>query len=405
MHRTLSFPRIVVVLFLCSLLGAPVVAQEKSAARPATPKYILFLTADGFRTDYLDWYAPPNLKQLCTEGVRVLHATNVFPTLTAPNMCSLVTGSYPRTTGIAANAQYVKEQDKIVLKNRDNKAETIAETLHKAGWKTAAVNQFMLEKRGTDFYVSTDYDDAAATTVAVLDVLKNKQPRFVGVIYGATDHAGHQHGPRSDEVKKAVLEIDAAIGVLVKGLKDQGIFDETLMVFSSDHGMSAYEAKQPATDAAETLRKAGFRVATSAEQLKPDTQIVVIANGVRVIYFRDVTPEQKEKATQALAAIEGTEVLDRKRLDALGCHDNRSGDLIVSPLPGYVMNGVGRTGGLHGQFTERNPILFFRGPGARKGATVEGAQNIDVVPTLLSIVKVVPAATVDGRVIKGVLAK
>jgi len=48
-------------------------------------------------------YKPPHIKKLITEGVRIDHANNVFPMLTAPNMASLVTGSYPRTTGIAAN--------------------------------------------------------------------------------------------------------------------------------------------------------------------------------------------------------------------------------------------------------------------------------------------------------------
>jgi hypothetical protein len=169
--------------------------------------------------------------------------------------------------------------------------------------------------------------------------------------------------------------------------------------------MSSYAAKQASIEPADALRKAGFRVATSQDQLKADTQIVIIPNGVRAIYFRDLTDAKREKATQVLSAIEEAEVLDRKRLDALGCHDNRSGDVIVSPLPGYVMSGVGRTGVLHGQFTERNPILFFRGPGVKKGGSVEGAQNIDVVPTMLSLVNVAPAATVEGRVIAGALQK
>src|SRR5689334_17722396 len=86
------------------------------------PEYILFLTADGFRTDYLEWYQPSNLLKLVSEGVRVKHAKNVFPTVTAPNMCSLVTGAYPRTTGIAGNSQYVRELDRVVKSPRDNKA-------------------------------------------------------------------------------------------------------------------------------------------------------------------------------------------------------------------------------------------------------------------------------------------
>jgi predicted AlkP superfamily pyrophosphatase or phosphodiesterase len=379
---------------------------EASTNANTRVSHILFLTADGFRTDYIEWYNPPHLKELLSEGVRVLHVTNVFPTVTAPNMCSLVTGAYPRTTSIAANAQYVKELDQIVEKPRDNKAKTIAEMLHEAGWKTAAVNHFMLENRGTDFYVSAGYDESEKTTDAVLDLLNNKDARFVGAIYGATDHAGHQHGPRSDEVTAAVLSIDAAVGRLVDGLKRMGLYDKTLIAFTADHGMSVYEPKTASIEPAKALREAGFTVATTQKDLKKETQIIVISAGVRVIYFRKLlTAEEKEKVLQTLSNIEGVEVLDRKRLDPLGCHDNRSGDLIVSPLPGYTISRSPLGGGQHGRFAERNPILLFCGPGFKKGATVEGAQTIDVVPTLLKVVNVPSASTVDGHVIADVFEK
>ncbi|MEO5801904.1 MAG: alkaline phosphatase family protein [Verrucomicrobiota bacterium] len=393
------------IAFLLVVYPWPIIGDTVNAANHATPQYILFLTADGFRSDYVEWYQPPHLQQLITEGVRVMHATNVFPTLTTPNMTSLVTGSYPRTTGIAANTQYVKELDKIVDRPRDNKAETISETLQKAGWTTAAVNYFMLQKRGTDFYLAPGYDDCEATTSAVLDVLKKKKARFIAAIYGITDHAGHNHGPRSAEVKNAVMEIDNAIGNLIRGLKEQGIYEKTLIVFSSDHGMSAYEKKEVEIEPADALKKAGFHVTASKEEINPKTEIIVLSFGVRIVYFRNLPPAREKKALAVLSAIKGAEVLDRKKLDALGCHNNRSGDVIVSPLSGYVMDHAGKNGGLHGQLSERNPILFFRGPGLKKNANVEGAQNIDVVPTLLSLVNVAPAATVDGRVISGALQK
>jgi hypothetical protein len=133
--------------------------------------------------------------------------------------------------------------------------------------------------------------------------------------------------------------------------------------------------------------------------------VVVVSAGAQMIYFRtNMTAADKEKATQALAAIQGAEVLGREQLDALGCHNNHSGDLIVAPLPGYTMSSAGKAGGLHGRFSERNPILFFHGPGIKTG-TVEGAQNIDVVPTLLTLVNVAPAKTVDGKPITGALAQ
>jgi len=168
--------------------------------------------------------------------------------------------------------------------------------------------------------------------------------------------------------------------------------------------MSEFETKQVSMDPAAALRKAGFRVAKSQAELKPDTQIIVISAGVRLIYFRDAVAEpDRKKAFQILSSIAGAEVLDRKRLDALGCHNNRSGDLIVSPMPGYTMSRAGEKGGQHGRFAEQNPILFFRGPGFRKGATVESAHTIDIVPTLLKLVSVDPAKTVDGKVISTAL--
>jgi arylsulfatase A-like enzyme len=96
-------------------------------------------------------------------------------------------------------------------------------------------------------------------------------------------------------------------------------------------------------------------------------------------------------------------VLDRKKLDALGCHDNRSGDLIVSPLPGYTMSNAGASGGQHCRFAEQNPLLLFRGPGFKPGATVDAAETIDVVPTLLRLVNVPPATSMDGKVIANAL--
>jgi predicted AlkP superfamily pyrophosphatase or phosphodiesterase len=374
-------------------------AEPYSKGAKAAPKYILFLTADGFRTDYIEWYHPTNLIQLITEGVRVKQAKNVFPTVTCPNMTSLVTGAYPRTTAIACNSQYIRELDQIVKSPRDNQAETIAETLQKAGWKTAGVSHFMLKDRGSDFYEAPGYDDSEKTTDAILAMLKSNKARFVGAIYGATDHAGHDHGPESAEVKSAVLAIDRAVGRLVQGLKDLGIYEETAIGFNSDHGMSAFE-KQETIEPAKALAAAGFKVATSEGSLKPDTQIVVISAGSRLVYFRKpLTEEQRATVMKVLSSIKGAEVLDRKQLDALGCHDNRSGDLIVTPLPGYTMSRAGSTGGQHGRFAEQNPVMFFRGPGFKNGTTVEAARTIDVVPTLLSLVNVRPAKTVDGKAI------
>ena len=216
------------------------------------------------------------------------------------------------------------------------------------------------------------------------------------------DQEGHRHGPDSAEVRAAVLGIDRAIGRLVAYLKGRGIFEQTLITFNSDHGMSAFEKQQAGIEPAQALAKAGFRVATSAAELNAGTQIVVLNAGVRLVYFRQVPAEaERQRAANVLRQIDGVEVLGRKELEALGCHDNRSGDLIVSPKPGFTISNAGGPGGLHGRFAEQNPILFFRGPGFRRHATIGSARTVDIVPTLLRLVDVPPGSSAEGTVIAG----
>ena len=250
------------------------------------------------------------------------------------------------------------------------------------------------------------YDESEKTTDAILKLLKEKHPSFIAAIYGATDHAGHRFGPHSDEVREAVMGIDTAVAHLIKGLKELGLYDQTVIAFTADHGMSGYDEKPVSADPAKALEKAGFKVATSSKAVNDDTQIVMISAGVRMIWFRkNVSEKQKAVALNCLRKIKGTELLERAQLDDLGCHNNRSGDVILSPLLGYTITHAGDKGGQHGRFAERNPVMFFHGPGFAHGKTVAGARNIDVVPTLLHLAAVPPAATVEGKVISEALAQ
>jgi hypothetical protein len=318
---------------------APDAVKLSVQARADEPRYILFLTADGFRSDYVEWHQPPHIKQAIAEGARVTNAKPVFPTVTTPNMTSLVTGAYPRTTGIACNSQYVREADKIVRGPRTNAAETIAETLHKAGWSTASINHFMLQGRGAQSFVSTGYNDSEKTTDAIIQQLKNKT-RFIAAIFGATDSAGHKHGPKSEQVKEAVLGIDRAIGRLISSLRDR----ESWSKHSSR--LIPITGCQPSNRSRSRSRQRRrwlkpviawrHRKRSSTPTPKSSYSITVSDSYTSETFWGRPKQGRSHPLTDWR-----TELLDRAKLDALGCHDNRSGDVIVSPLPGYTMSKAG----------------------------------------------------------------
>ncbi len=375
--------------FLLTLLscGAYTAAADR-------PELTLFISLDGFRPDYIELYRPPHLQRLIHGGVRVASSEVVFPYTTTANMTSLLTGAFPATTGIANNAQYVAEEDRIVSGPRDNRAKTIAEILSASGYRCASVNHFMLKNRGVQTYVQGDMRD-------VIELVKSRQYDFIAYYFAETDKVGHRSGPFSPEMHAAVLKADGEIGQLIRTLEEMDLFENTLITVNSDHGMSPFEKKNVEPDPVQTLKAAGFKIAENQQQIEPDTEVIVLSMGSRQIYLRKPhTEERRTLLENRLSAIQGARLLGRAELDALRAHNNRSGDYALVPLPGHAISNAGDPGGLHGRPAEKYGFLIFHGPGIRKGALVDAARSIDTVPTLLSLLNVPKADTVDGNPIE-----
>ena len=65
--------------------GALGVSCAASAVLPPERAILILVSIDGFRWDYLDRFAPPNLKRLAAEGVRAEGLIPQFPSKTFPN--------------------------------------------------------------------------------------------------------------------------------------------------------------------------------------------------------------------------------------------------------------------------------------------------------------------------------
>lgn len=50
-------------------------------------------------------------------------------------------------------------------------------------------------------------------------------------------------------------------------------------------------------------------------------------------------------------------------------------------------------------------ILYAAGPSLKQGKKIDAVRNIDIAPTVLAILGVEPAATVDGQIIGRILDK
>src|SRR5690606_41423691 len=112
-----SAVRSVLAATLAAVAPAALHAQSGSNGRNAPEHldkpYVVVVSFDGFRYDYLDRYDVPNFDRLAGRGVRADAMIPVFPSKTFPNHYSIATGMYAEKHGLADNDFYSPESDAV----------------------------------------------------------------------------------------------------------------------------------------------------------------------------------------------------------------------------------------------------------------------------------------------------
>ena len=231
-------------------------AAPASRAAELRPPVTVLVSIDGFRYDYLQRGVSPTLSRLAASGVTgVMHPS--FPAKTFPNHWTLVTGLRPDRHGIVGNRMEAPERkEAFTMFNDDpwwwNAATPIWVDAEKAGVRTAAMfwpgANVAFGDAGTRPSDWAQYNKAVSDTQrvnAVLDWLRRPddiRPRFVTLYFDTVDTAGHEHGPDSALTTQAVAQVDAALAMLVAGLKELG--QPANLVIVSDHGMAATSSER-----------------------------------------------------------------------------------------------------------------------------------------------------------------
>lgn len=241
-------------LFSCQ---TPVPPEKLNRATPSRPD-IYLITIDTIRADYVGTYGghvpTPTLDGIAGDGTRFTGAISEVP-LTLPAHASLLTGSYPLTTGVHDNLGYYLDEN----------FNTVAERLHRAGYRTSAfVGSYVLSSKwglnqGFEVYqdrfksplpgeTSTEGIERRAEEVIELALewirgTNSRKPRFCWI------HLFDPHDPydppepfqsryADDPYAGEVAYVDLALGELIQILKEAESYDDSLIIVAGDHGES-----------------------------------------------------------------------------------------------------------------------------------------------------------------------
>jgi hypothetical protein len=238
--------------------------------------YIILMSFDGFRGDYLDHYNAPNFQRVARQGVRAVGLIPSFPSKTFPNHYTIVTGDYPATHGIVANrfydparnATYAIGDNKAVLDGSWYRGEPIWVTAEKQGMVTAsyfwvgseAAIEGIRPTHTKAFPDSTTDDQRADSAIAWLAVPAAQRPHFVAVYMSDVDNAGHRYGPDDSHVQDAITKVDAALGRILDGIATLPFRDKINVILVSDHGMASF-TPETAVSIATLIDTVGVRFA------------------------------------------------------------------------------------------------------------------------------------------------
>jgi predicted AlkP superfamily pyrophosphatase or phosphodiesterase len=230
-------------LLLCLPFVTPLEAKPKQPKPKA--QHVLVIGIDGWGGYSLaKAHDIPNIRMLMQQGCYTAKKRSVLPSDSGVNWASMFNGSCPELHGYTTWNSHTPEIPSVEL-NEHGKFPTIFSILRKA--RPDVVTGCIAEWDGIKHVVDTmaiDYYDLAPDWEHHTSLLCEMAERFIidrkptlfAVCWDQLDHTGHSIGHDTPEYYQTLAELDVFVGRLIQALKTAGIYDQTIIIITADHG-------------------------------------------------------------------------------------------------------------------------------------------------------------------------
>ena len=371
-------------------------------------QYVLLISFDGFRADYIDWYDTPNFDQIKLNGVKAKSLKPVFPTKTFPNHYSIATGMYVENHGLIGNQFFDKKlnefyQTKDREKVEDKRfygGEPIWSTAEKQGLKTASYFWVGSEAQAGGHYPSIwkKYDQKQSFDARIDSVIKwfekpiKNRPRLVLLYFHEPDNTGQKYGPRSKENKLMVESVDRTIGNILNKLKTLTIYKKLNVILVSDHGMTEIDK----------TKKIVLSKYIDTKKIKME------GSGAYTLLYSDENNEI-EKSYLKLKQLSNIDVYKKENIPDKWRfkRHHRIKDILIVAKEGWTILKDNLEGsyyfyskaahGYDNDLQSMQAIFFAQGPAFKKDYTISSINNIDIYTLIAHILNIKSYHEIDGK--------
>lgn len=220
-------------LLLLQGMSIKAISQKKA-------KHIVLIGVDGMGAYAWEKARIPVMRSLMQNGSWSLQARSVLPSSSAANWASMLMGAGPELHGFTTWGSKKPDMPSRVLDqygffpsifSRLRETNPAAEIGVIYEWDGIG---YLFPKTVVNKDMNVDSD--SALTIEVKNYIESKKPHLLFVHLHDVDSVGHQDGHNTKTYYEALERTDTNIGKILESLKKAGIYDETIVLITADHG-------------------------------------------------------------------------------------------------------------------------------------------------------------------------
>ncbi len=365
----------------------------------AEQPYVLMVSFDGFRYDYMEKTDTPNFDYLRDQGTKAESMQPIFPSKTFPNHYAIATGAYAGTHHLMANKFYSEEFDDFYAIGDDSKvtdgkwykAEPIWVTAERQGVKAASyfwvgseaaikgIKPSIVKKYEHNF----PYEARIDSVMAWFQLPEEKRPHLVLLYFDEPDSDGHKLGPENPELHKTIQYMDGILGKILTGIENLPIAEKIDLILVSDHGMTTVGKGQT----------------INITPVLPDIDNVrkFFGGPVTQIHLIDNSPEKVEEVFAALKELPRITTYRFQDIpERFHFKNNITGDLLLVAQEGWIISGDAdaySSAGTHGYdpaVKNMHGIFYAMGPDIKSNYRIGSFENVNVYPLVCELLGIQP---------------
>jgi len=218
-------------------------APKETAQTEPIASHVILIGLDGWGTWCMETGECPFIREMMQEGSFTLNKRTVLPSSSGPNWAAMMNGTPVEATGIISNN--ATPDFKPLVLTEHNAQPTFFHQLKQVcpEAETGVICEWGDFMNYTD-PACVDYqkkiEDPETFTEAVVEesvkYIQEKKPVLCFIHIDALDHKGHANGQGSPEYYSELSLVDGRVQRIVEGIQAAGIYEDSIIMLTSDHG-------------------------------------------------------------------------------------------------------------------------------------------------------------------------